>query len=74
MYGTRDAAQNWYEDYSGQLVKIGVAQGKASPCVFHHRERGIRTYVHGDGYVSAGKPDELKWMKHQFESKYSVKT
>ena len=74
MYGARDAAQNWHEEYSGQLVKIGLVQGKVSPCIFHHRERGIRTYVHGDDYVSTGKPIELKWMKTQLESKYSVKT
>ena len=36
MYGTRDAAQNWYEEYSGQFIKIGFRQGRASPCVFHH--------------------------------------
>ena len=43
MYGTRDAAQNWYQEYSGQLIKIGFEQGKASPCTFYHRELGIRT-------------------------------
>ena len=74
MYGTRDAAQNWHEEYSGQLVNIGFVQGKASPCVLHHRVRGIRTCVHRGDYVSTGKPDELKWMKAQSEGKYSVKT
>ena len=74
MYGTRGAAQNWHEEYSGQLVKIGFTQGTASLCVFHHRERGIRTYVHGNDYVSAGQFEELKWMRTQPESKYIVKT
>ena len=49
-------------------------QGKASPCVFHHQEGGIRTYVHGDDYVSTAKPDQLQWMKTQLEKKYIVKT
>ena len=74
MYGTRDAAQNWYQEYSNQLIQIGFVQGKVSPCVFHHRERGIRTYVHGDDYVSTAKPDQLQWMKTQLEKKYIVKT
>ena len=74
MYGTRDAAQNWYQEYSSQLVKIGFVQGKASPCVFHHPDRGIRTYVHGDDYVSTAKPEQLQWMRTQLEKKYSVKT
>ena len=37
MYGTRDAAQNWQEEYSSQLVQIGFQQGKVSPCTFYHK-------------------------------------
>ena len=74
MYGTRDAAQNWYREYSGRLKDMGFTQGKASPCVFHHEPRGIRTYVHGDDYVSTAKSEQLQWMKTQLEKKYNVKT
>ena len=74
MYGTRDAAQNWYKEYSQQLIKIGFVQGIASPCTFYHNERQIRTYVHGDDYVSTGKPNDLKWMQTELEKKYQVKT
>ena len=41
MYGTRDAAQNWFEEYSSQLCSAGFIQGKATPCVFYHPERKI---------------------------------
>ena len=34
MYGTRDAAQDWYKEYSQQLMNVGFIQGKASPCAF----------------------------------------
>ena len=34
MYGTRDAAINWHDEYSSQLVDVGFVQGKASPCIF----------------------------------------
>ena len=74
MYGTRDAAQIWHKEYSGQLIAIGFNQRVASPCVFYHKQRGIRTYVHGDDYVSNGMPHQLDWMKKQLESKYQVKT
>ena len=74
MYGTRDAAQNWYKEYSQQLIKIGFTQGKASPCTFYSPTRQIRTYVHGDDYVSAGMPKDLEWMKEELEKKYQVKT
>ena len=74
MYGTRDAAQNWYEECSGQLKQIGFEQVKASPCIFYHKERGLCTYVHGDDYVTMGMPEHLGWMKAQLEKKYTVKT
>ena len=74
MYGILDAAQNWYQEYLEQLIQIGFQQGKASPCLFYNEDKGIRTYVHGDDYVSTGKPEALKLMKGQLEKKYTVKT
>ena len=37
MYGTRDAAQNWAEEYSSTLAKAGYERGIANPCLFHHK-------------------------------------
>ena len=69
-----DAAQNWASEYADMLVSIGFTQGKASPCVFHHQQRGIRTFVHGDDYVSTAMPNELEWLKTSLEAKYQIKT
>lgn len=66
MYGTRGAAQHWYHECSNQLIKIGLLHGKASPRVLCHLGEGMRTYVHGDDYVSIGKHEALKWMKLPF--------
>ena len=74
MYGTRDAAQNWASEYADMLVSIGFTQGRASLCVFFHEQRGIRTFVHGDDYVSAAMPKQLEWLKAQLEGKYQIKT
>ena len=74
MYGTRDAAQNWFEEYSQRLLEVGFKQGAATPCIFYHEKRAIRTYVHGDDYVSTGTIENLNWLKTQLESKYQVKT
>ena len=63
MYGRRDAAQTWHEEYSNQFVSIGFKQGQASPCVFYHAGRGIRIYVQGDDYVSIGQLKEFKCMQ-----------
>ena len=59
MYGTRDAAQNWQAEYSQRFIDCGFTRGSASPCVFHHVARSIRTLVHGDDYVSVGLPEHL---------------
>ena len=74
MYGTRDAAQNRFDAYSQQFVDIGFQQGVASPCTSYHPTRAIRTYVHGDDYVSTGQPHQLKWQKEQLEKRYQMKT
>ena len=74
MYGTRDAAQNWFEEYSSQLRSIGFQQGKATPCVVYHAERKVRIAVHGGDYVSTGMSKDLMWMKQKLEERYHVKT
>ena len=55
-------------------MEIGFEQGRASPCTFYNKSRGIRTYVHGDDYVSIGMPEQLSWLKAQLEKRYIVKT
>ena len=37
-------------------------------CVFKHAQRDLLTYAHGNGYVTAGSPENLKWMKLQLEN------
>ena len=74
MYGIRDAAQNWQAEHFQRLIESGFARGAASPCVFHHSERGIGTLVHGDDYVSVGHPKPFEWMGTQLKEKYKTKT
>ena len=74
MYGTRDAAQNWANEYAEMLMSIGFVQGSASPCVFYHKERQVRTFVHGDDYVSSAIPKQLEWLKGELEKKYKIRT
>lgn len=56
------------------MKAIGFTQGRASPCTFHHKERNIRTYIHGDDYVSVGTDHDLKWLRKRIEEKYELKT
>ena len=74
MYGARDAAQNWQEEFSSMLESIGFKAGRSSPCIFYHENKDIRTFVHGDDYVSAGSSEDLDWLRKRLEEKYAIKT
>ena len=70
MYGTRAAAQNWFEECSRKLIENGFTQGKATPWLFYNKERATRAYVLGDDYVSTGMPDQGQWLRRKFEETY----
>ena len=74
MYGTRDAAQNWGEEYAKFMVDIGFRRGKSSPCVFWHKGKALRCVVHGDDFTLLGWKKELDWfwstIKARFECKH----
>ena len=64
MYGTRTAADGWQEEYSTMLIQeLGFQQGSASPNVFFHVGRGLRTSVHGDDFTTVGGRLELNWLE-----------
>ena len=73
MYGTRDAAQNWAEAYMGFMVKSGFTRGRASPCVFWHKERNIRAVVHGDDFNVLGMYWELDWFWKTIQERFECK-
>ena len=54
MYGTRDAAQNWAEEYSTTLQKAGYKRGVANPCLFYSEADDCSVMVHGDDFVAVG--------------------
>ena len=56
------------------MTAVGFTRGHASPCTFYHKGKGIRTYIHGDDYVSVGSDSALKWLKEELEKKYEIKT
>ncbi len=68
LYGTRDAPKRWQAFLDEQLVALGFAKGRASPCCFHHRLLDVRCIVHGDDFVlsgTAGALDEVKARMHE---------
>ena len=73
MYGTRDAAQNWEQEYCQFMTGIGFRRGKASPCVFYHKERNVRAVVHGDDFTILGFAKDSEWFKEHITAKWEVK-
>ena len=73
MYGTRDAAQNWEMEYTGFMQSIGFVQGRATPCIFHHKDRMMRVAVHCDDFTVLGHRKDLDWFRSEIAGRYAVK-
>eukprot|EP00973_Karenia_brevis_P033097 4567309-Karenia_brevis.AAC.1 len=74
MYGTRQAAQNWQSCVIKLMEKNGFIPAKSSPCMFWHRGRDITSMVHGDDFFTAGREEDLKWLKRIIEGAFEIKT
>ena len=42
LYGTRQAARAWEEEYTKTLKGVGFQRGKCNPCVYYHPRRDVR--------------------------------
>ena len=74
MYGTKAAAQNWQREVQNTMRSLGFKMGKSSSVVFYHPKKDIKTLVHGDDFVSSGRPEDLAWLRTQMETKYEITT
>ena len=73
LYGMRQAARNWENEYSKTLKDAGFEIGKANGSTFYHRARGVRVVVHGDDFVIAGQEKDLWWTEGVLRKKYPLK-
>ena len=73
MYGTRDAAQNWAEEYSECLTQAGYIRGVANPCLFRHNKNDVGLSVHGDDFVAVGAEADLQEVKDIVAKRYKIK-
>ena len=73
LYGTRQAARAWEEEYSRTLQEAGFQRGQCNPCMFYNVERDIRVLVHGDDFTAAGSDEGLKYVAATFQNKYKTK-
>jgi hypothetical protein len=73
LYGTRDAPKRWEAFLSEQLVAMGFARGRASPCCYYDAAAGVRCIVHGDDFVLTGRAGALDAVKASMHERFLLK-
>jgi hypothetical protein len=73
LYGTRDAPKRWEAFLAEQLMDLGFARGRASPCCYFHAALGVRCIVHGDDFVLTGRAHALDQVKAGMHERFLLK-
>ena len=73
VYGTRQAARAWEEEYTKTLKGVGFQRVTCNPCMYYHPRRDARVLVHGDDFTVAGNDSKLKYVAEVFQNKYKTK-
>ena len=74
LYGTRDAAHNWTQEFTRALRAAGFTAGRSSPCNFYHKKTGMALSVHGDDFTVSGPEPALEWLKEFSKTRWGVKS
>ena len=73
LYGMREAAFGWEDDYARRLVNDGFQRGRAASTIFHHPKTRARVVVHGDDFTFLATDSELRKMRSRMCEWYDVK-
>ena len=74
LYGTRDAAANFQNEVKIFMKGLGFQAGKYNTCTYWHRDKDVKTMVHGDDFVSSGAEEDLRWLEEQMKVRFEIKT
>ena len=74
LNGTRDAATNFQEEVRSFMNKNKADQSKYSPSVYHNKECGLISLVHGDDFITVGNRKNIRWFKNKLEGRFDIKT
>ena len=70
----RPPLKNWQKKVQETMATLGFSIGKASPVLFYHPQRSLKSLVYGDDFVVSGEPVDLVWMRNVLESKLEFNT
>ena len=76
MYGTVQAALQWFKKLVEKLLIVGLTQSKVDPCVFFLKlkeEIVLIVAAHVDDCAIAGKQKWIDWFKREFKKHFTVK-
>ncbi len=73
LHGTRNAA-NFQEEVRSFMNKNKADQSKYSPSVYHNKEYGLITLVHGDDFITVGNRKNIRWFNNKLEGRFEIKT
>jgi len=65
LYGLRDAAQAFELSTGEVMALMGCEQGRFSPCFYYHKVSIIRTWFHGDDFISLVPRSQAKWFEQE---------
>ena len=74
LYGTRDAAANFQSEVKKFMTKLGFTVGKYNVCTYFHKQKQLRTMIHGDDFITVGARESAKWFRNELEKRSEVKT
>ncbi|MDA8609425.1 hypothetical protein N9L19_00760 [bacterium] len=73
LYGTWGTLINWQEEVAKEMGRLGFAQGQCNTCLYYHRQRNLRIFLHGSDFATVGTRQEVKLFKTVFEQIFDVK-
>jgi Reverse transcriptase (RNA-dependent DNA polymerase) len=76
MYGTVQAALQFFKKLVENLTLVGLEQSKVDPCVFFIKKQGeliLLIGTHVDDCAVAGKPADIEWFKSAIKEHFTIK-
>lgn len=76
MYGTVQAALQWFKKLVKSLKIVGLEQSKVDPCIFYVKKEGTLILLigtHVDDCAVAGKPEDVEFFKSEIKKHFTIK-
>ena len=74
LYGLKQAASDWYQTCSKELVQLGFTSSISDPCMFLNKERSLIVLVYVDDIsITSPHKQQITWFKAEFAKRFKIK-